>query len=117
MSRIKVSRKNAKSIIDATFPEYNGRKVAVEFTESVTFYDTNWGGGTRNVYKALNSNGRVSKLPAPAPWVNPVEGLTVQLPIDCLIVEHSIFCGKDVGITIYSNPLNAPKWLGSGSKE
>ena len=39
----------------------------------------------------------------PAPWVNPIEGKRVEVPEGVAVVEHSIFCGKDCGITIYVN--------------
>jgi len=109
--QIKITRKDAEPIIKATFPQYNGRKIKIEFTDKVTFYDTNWGGGTKNTYAAVKSNGQVGHFYAPAPWVNPVEGMTTDLPTDTLLVEHSIFCGKDCGITIYMHPANAPKWI------
>ena len=96
------------------FPEYKGRKFAVEFTPTVTFYDTNWGGGSRNVYTAVSSDGRTATLSVPAPWINTVEGKTIEMPVDVLIVKHSFFCGKDMGITIYASPLHMPKWLESG---
>lgn len=48
---------------------------------------------------------------APAPWINPVEGKTVELSPEVLIVEHSIFCGKDSGITVYVHPSVMPKLL------
>ena len=40
-----------------------------------------------------------------------VSEATVDLTEDIVIICHSIFCGKDSGITIYSHPNNAPKWL------
>ena len=108
---MKVTRKQAENIIKATFPEYRGRKIKVEFRPEVTFYDTNWGGGSRNQYAAVKADGTKARLNVPAPWLNVVEGATVPLPADVLIVEHSIFCGKDCGLTIYANPVNLPKWL------
>lgn len=108
---VKITRKQAKPILDATFPEYTGRKITVEFAERVTFYDTNWGDGTRNFYHGLRADGSSKRLVVPAPWVNPVEGKTMELPADVLIVEHAIFCGRDCGITIFAHPTYAPKWL------
>ena len=109
--QIKLTSKEASPVVKLVFPNYTGRKFKVEFTDKVTFYDTNWGGGTKNSYAAIKSDGTVGNLYAPAPWANPVEGKTVDLPVDILLVEHSIFCGKDMGITIYAHPTNAPKWL------
>lgn len=111
MDAIKITRKQAAEIIKATFPNYTGKKIRVEFTSKVTFYDTNWSGGTRNVYAAVKADGRTARVNVPAPWINAIEGKTFDLPADILVVEHSFFCGKDAGLTIYSNPVNAPKWL------
>ena len=108
---IKVRKAQVKDILAATFPEYQGRKFRVEFAPTVSFYDTNWGGGSRNVYVAVGSDGRTVRLNVPAPWVNTVEGTTMEMPQNILIVKHTIFCGKDLGITIYASPVHLPKWL------
>lgn len=34
-----------------------------------------------------------------------------DLPLNNIIVEHCIFCGKDLGIIIYVNPNNLTKLL------
>jgi hypothetical protein len=36
------------------------------------------------------------------------------MPPNVIVVEHSIFCGKDVGITIYVRPANLAKLLPEG---
>ena len=108
---IKITRKQAEKILRATFPTYSGRKISLEFAQKVWFYDTNWGGGTRNQYAGIKADGTVAKLNVPAPWINPIEGTSWELPADVLIVEHSIFCGQDMGIRIYAHPSNLPKWL------
>lgn len=110
-NRIKVSRKEVKSIIEATYPEYTGRKISVVFAETVTLYDLNWSGGTCNKYTALTANGKTASPHIPAPWANPFEGAKVNVPVDAVIVEHCYFCGTDCGITIYANPVQAPKWI------
>jgi len=113
-TRLKVTRKQMQPVIDATFPEYQGRKIAVEFTARVLFCDTNWSGGTCNKYVAVKETGESHKFFAPAPWANPVEGRWFDLPEGILVVERSYFCGKDCGLTIYANPVYAPKLLEAG---
>lgn len=109
---IKLRKAQCKDILAATFPGYTGRKFAVEFTEKVCFYNTNWSGGSKNTYAAISSNGRTATLNVTtAPWDNPIEGATVELPLHVLIVKHCIFCGKDLGITIYAHPCHLPKWI------
>jgi len=116
MNSIKVSRKDQsiKAILKATFPEYRGRTISVDFTPAITFHDTNWGGGSRNQYHAIGLNGESQRLSVNAPWANPVEGKRIDMPTTALIVKHSIFCGHDLGITIYAHPQNAPRWLPAG---
>jgi hypothetical protein len=111
---MKINKAQAQPVLSKTFPDYKGRKFSVEFVNSVTFYDTNWSGGTRNKYAFLASSGETATFNAPAPWSNPVEGKTVELPENVIIAEHTIFCGKDLGITFYMHPANAPKWLSDG---
>lgn len=108
---MKVKKAQVKDILAATFPGYKGRTFKVEFAPTVTFHDTNWGGGSRNKYIAVKSDGRTAMLHVPAPWVNTIEGKTIDLPKDVLMVKHTVFCGKDLGITIYASPVHLPKWL------
>jgi hypothetical protein len=101
---MKISKKQADPIVKLAFPEYKGRKYFVEFTDKVVFYDTNWGGGTRNKYVIVRSDGKKMEFNAPAPWVNPVEGKTFEIPEGVAVVRWAIFCGKDCGVTISLNP-------------
>lgn len=104
-----LTRRQAEKIINATFPSYRGRKIRLELTKQVTFCDLNWSGGTRNSYAAIAHDGRTDRLDMSrvAPWANPIEGRTIDLPPGVLIVEHSIFCGKDCGLHLYLNPASA----------
>ncbi len=104
-----LTRKQAEKIINASFPEYRGRKIQLELTDKVTFSDTNWGGGSRNRYAAIAHDGRKDRLDFSrvAPWNNPIEGRTIDLPPGVLIVEHTVFCGKDCGLHLYLNPASA----------
>ena len=108
---IKLNKAQVRDILEATFPEYRGRTFKVEFAETITFWDTYWSGGTKNTYVAILSDGRTARLNVPAPWLSTVEGETTELLVDMLIVKHAIFCGKDLGITIYAHPAHLPKWL------
>jgi hypothetical protein len=112
--RIKVTKAQVKPIVQATFPNYRGRSFRVEFTETVTFHDTNWGGGSRNTYTAVKmSCGQVAPFPSFSPWDNPIEGKRTELPEDVVVVEHSIFCGQDLGLTFYAHPSRSRALTGS----
>lgn len=107
----KLTRKQAAKILELTFPDYQGRKISIEFTPRVTLYDLNWSGGTRNEYAAVRSDGKSGIFSAPAPWVNPYEGMSIEMKPEILLVEHSVFCGHDMGVRIYAHPTHLPKWL------
>lgn len=100
-----VKKAQIKPVLDVTFPEYKGRTFKVQFTDKVTFSDTNWGGGTRSFYKFVQMDtGKVAPLSVPAPWDNQYEGKTMDLPENIVVVEHIIFCGQDLGIRFYVHP-------------
>lgn len=114
MDTIKVSKSDPafRRIIVACYPTWKGRKVCVK--AATTYRMANyWGGGSRDYAVAYDlKTGDVS-----APSVvttNPMRGqahAVVEIPEGMLIVEHSIFCGKDAGVTIYVNPANMPRLL------
>jgi len=102
---MKLSRKQAKPILNASFPDYSGRKIKLVETDHVTLCDLNWGGGSRNYYCLLRaSDGAAMHYEPAAPWAEMNEGSRVALSPRVLVVEHSIFCGQDCGITIYAHP-------------
>ena len=114
---MKVKKSDIWPIVSEVFPNYTGRKFRVEARESITFYDTNWGGGTRNQYAAVSlSTGKSGVYTAPAPWVNIVEGSRAEILPDVVIVCHSIFCGTDTGITVYAHPSRFPALIGAGTE-
>jgi hypothetical protein len=45
---VEVSKADVWPIVSKAFPDYRGGKFKVEVSPTVTLYDTNWGGGTRN---------------------------------------------------------------------
>ena len=108
---VKVKKSEVAPILAASFPEYRGRTIKIEFTDKVKFYDTNWGGGTRNQYHALTMDGLGKRVCVRAPWANPIEGQTVILQPGLIVVCHTIFCGQDLGITIYAHPDMKPRML------
>lgn len=105
---MKLNKKQVWPIVEHAFPDYTGRKFSLEFNASPTVYDTNWGGGTRNQYKLVQLTESFGYVPFPtfAPWANPIEGEKFPMRQGFALVVHSIFCGKDCGITIYAHPAD-----------
>ena len=109
---MKINSKQAKPFSAIAFPDYTGRKFFVEYKESITLYDLNWGGGTRNYYKVICLDTlELNPVSVKAPWIENKEGETVRIPKGFIIIKHSFFCGNDCGITIFINPEDAPKLL------
>jgi hypothetical protein len=108
---MKLTKAQAWPIVKLVYPNYTGRKFFLEFKDKITFWDTNWSGGTKNNYRFVKKDGQTAEFNAPAPWCNPVEGMEIELPDDVLVIKEGFFCGHEMGITIIANPNFAPKWL------
>jgi len=104
---------DAWPIAGRAFPDYKGKQFSMRVTSSLTVFDLNWGDGTRNVYKAveLAEDGVVNSAQVPAPWMHQEVGRTLAIPPGWAVVEHSVFCGKDMGLTLYIHPNDAAKHL------
>lgn len=93
---------------------YDGRKIKIRVTDSVSLMGTYWDGGSRSTYSGLNLASMESvSLPQfnPPQFGGPSSPPEVPLIENLAIVEHSIFCGKDTGLTIYISAQNAAPLL------
>lgn len=104
-----MDRATARKIAKAAFPEWRGRKLFVKVRPDVFLSDTFWSGGTRNDYVAVElATGRTAptlpKVGTPREFGGQGGDVRVPIPEGVAIVEHSIFCGKDVGCTVYIRP-------------
>jgi hypothetical protein len=111
-----VRRQDVDMIVRATFPEYRGRKIRVAAAEGVTLHDLNWSGGTRSQYRGASlsgqSLGNADRYNQLAPWDSrQIEGQRLPLVPGVVVVEHSMFCGKDTGLRIYVHPADMPRLL------
>lgn len=112
---VKVRRKDVEALIQATFPEYTGRKFKVVVRRAVVICGLNWGGGSRTVYRACTlegeSLGGSDKYNAQAPWANQGEGKMLELVVGNCVVAHEVYAGKDMGLTFYVAAENMGKFL------
>ena len=114
-NQIKVKKSQVAHMVQATFPNYRGRKFMVIITPSVTFSELNWSGGTKSTYIAVDmSTGRQGRIPQRAPWAQPAEGQRRDLPPNVCVVEHAHFCGTDMGLRFYVHPDAAQRVLEGG---
>ena len=95
---------------------YSGKKFRAIVTDSVYIPSDagTWSGGSRTLYSAIHLTSGESR-PAcdsySAPWDSSRKDQSVTLKPDFAIISHSIFCGKDMGLTIYIHPINAAALL------
>lgn len=98
-----------RTIVNKAFPSYTGNKFKLRITDSVNA-SSSWQGGSRDYYKFVKLDGMkvTDDMPAQSQFDKTVPGLkSVKLIDGVICVEHSIFCGKDHGITIHICEANA----------
>ena len=92
-----------KIIGKAAFPDYRGRKFKLSTRQPVDVRSY-WEGGSRDYFVAINLHTR-GTLEVPQNGTpfdgGPIRPNGVEVPAGFAIVEHSFFCGKDIGITVH----------------
>jgi hypothetical protein len=101
---------------------YSGKKFKAVVTTQVTIPSDAglWSGGTRNTFqlvhletgKAVQASDNMS-----SPWNANRKDQNISLQAGFAVVEHSLFCGKDMGLTFYVHPDNASALLPPPSAE
>jgi len=101
-----------KEIIRRTFPEYKGRKIRIS-TDIPSRLDSYWDGGSRDYYAFCSLDEKKAfSVPSNHPLYEGKNPRTLKrLPERILLVRQSIFCGKDLGITIFVNESDMTKFL------
>ena len=74
-----------------------------------------WSGGTRNTYSIVRlADGSAITPPGvdhgAAPW-DKRQDIEVTLEPEFAVLKHSMFCGKDMGLTFYVHPSNITQYL------
>ena len=102
-----------KRIALAAFPSYRGRKYALKISDDTLNVASYWDGGSRDYFTFVNLvNLEVMPVPQQSAFDKQIPGAKeVSLPPGCACVEHSIFCGKDLGLTVHIPTANKPKWI------
>jgi hypothetical protein len=87
------------------FPGYRGRKFRVVISDRPRSLLSYWEGGSRDEFMILQ-DGRVFPPPTVSPYAR--KDVPEFVPVSgAILVEHSIFMGKDAGCTIYLHPEDA----------
>jgi hypothetical protein len=114
MTTLYLEPRAVPDVFRRAFPHYSGRKFQVRTAESVTLHDNYWSGGTKSDYMGVNLASGEIHSPECSEYGNPFvhpDIPTVRLAPGLAIVEHSRFCGKDMGIVIHVHPDNLGKLL------
>ena len=95
---------------------YTGKQYRAVICDSVFIPSDagTWSGGSRTLYSAIHLSTGESRPECDsyaAPWDSSRKDQRVQLKPEFAIISHSIFCGKDMGLTIYIHPINAAQLL------
>lgn len=99
----------------AAFPEYCGRKFRAQIATSVTFFDVHASGGTINKYRLVRlADGCSAGLETGSPWSSPTEGVAVVIPAGFVVVEHTRFCGQDLGLRFHVHPEDVAHVIAQG---
>jgi len=102
-----------RAIAAIAFPPYHGKTFQVQAHSVSMRLDSCWSGGSRSFYAVVDMvTGRNISIPENGtPFCNGGQIFTIEtLPANIAIVEHCIFCGKDMGIRIYVAPENLNKF-------
>lgn len=96
----------ASQVLQSTFPEYHGHTFKLEIRSHIRLTGAYWSGGSKSDYALYNTdiNKAVSLPDAPFLQHSQLHETDIEIPQNFIIVEHSIFCGKDSGITFYVSP-------------
>jgi len=104
------------SVPDVLRGAYRGNKFRVVVTESVHIpsHAGLWDGGSRDTFRGVRlTDGAEVPLSdnMSAPWDAKRQDFTAKLVPGIAVVEHSTFCGKDMGLRIYVHPSDAAPML------
>lgn len=103
-----------KKIVGATFPEYKGRKFKIS-SNIPKRLDSYWSGGSRDYYAFYElSTDKAFLIASNHPAFEKYNQRDLdELPPGIVLVNHRISCGRDVGITIFANPVDITPLLPS----
>ena len=107
--KIYTDTKEVRDIAAIAFPSYAGKKFAVDTIAGNIRLDSYWSGGSRDFYALIDmATGRGIPVPENGtPFSNDGQIFTLdRFPANVALVQHTIFCGKDLGVTVLVHPDN-----------
>lgn len=89
---------------------YTGRTFAVQVHDApYQLHDLQWGGGTKSDWMILEGETAYDFGAEAAAYFPPT--VVIDITPNTLLVEHVIFCGKDLGVRLHVHPSRLPKLL------
>lgn len=104
--KVKLKKQDVGSLVKLTFPDYRGRKFYLDRRETHHFQNY-WDGGSRQyvcAFAVINGHLVVREAANFNPITDSRAHGSFEIPRNVILVEHSIFCGKDLGITLIVHP-------------
>jgi hypothetical protein len=102
-----------RAMARVAFPNYRGRTYQIDASGTVDVRSY-WSGGSRDTFVAVNlATRRTLAVPQNGTPFDggPIALDGVAIPEGYVIIEHSISCGRDVGITFHVHPNAAAQFL------
>lgn len=104
-------------IVEIAYPGYKGRKIRIAPFSKMSI-NSYWSGGSRDYFVFVNLlTKQVFETPQNGTMFDSHSLECNHLPENIALIEHSIFCGKDCGITIYFPPTQFNALLPSSPQE
>jgi hypothetical protein len=106
------SAEHAIAIMKRAFPSYTGKKFSIRTVSKTVNCASSWAGGSRSYFRlvALDAPTMSRVVPPQSMFDSQIDGIdTVSIPIG--IVKHTIFCGRDMGLSLLLAPENATSLL------
>jgi hypothetical protein len=108
-------------LVARCYPAYRGRKWKVSRQRAISMYDNYWSGGTKGTYTLVNMDS-MEILPignSEAPWSALGEDKIKrrEIPLNALILKHTIFQGHDLGITFIVHPDSVARFYNLATDE
>lgn len=101
-----------KEMAHKAFPSYSGRKFKLDNSGRPVNMTSHWDGGSRDYFVVLQlGSGQAKEIPQNGTMFDRVDVKDTVVPPGFVIIEHTIFCGKDLGITFHVDPETALAFL------
>lgn len=97
----KTMPEEARRLFRLGFPSYAGRTFKIRGVSGPVDLRSYWDGGSRDYYAVVRADGAALSVPTQSAYDRALAGAEAfTIPNGVVVVEHSIFCGKDAGLTL-----------------